>query len=65
MEVLGLVFTESGTGKKLAYFTDCKSVHAEARALAEGADVVVLDACGLSHIHLICRSRKLVRSLER
>lgn len=43
MEVLGLVFTESGTGKKLAYFTDCKSVHAEARALAEGADVVVLD----------------------
>ena len=43
MEVLGLVFTESGTGKKLAYFTDCKSVHSEARALAEGADVVVLD----------------------
>ncbi len=43
MKVLGLVFTEANTGKKLAYFTDCKSVPSEARALAEGADVVVLD----------------------
>lgn len=44
IEVLGLVFTEASSGKKLAYFTDCKRVDNEARALAEGADVVVLDA---------------------
>ncbi|ADE54462.1 MBL fold metallo-hydrolase [Coraliomargarita akajimensis] len=43
MEVLGLVFTENDTGKKLAYFTDCKEVGEEARLIAEGADVVVLD----------------------
>lgn len=43
MEVLGLVFTEAGTGKKLAYFTDCKEVGPAARSLAEGADIVVLD----------------------
>ncbi|MGC6455619.1 MAG: MBL fold metallo-hydrolase [Coraliomargaritaceae bacterium] len=43
IEVLGLVFTEAGTDKKLAYFTDCKEVGAEARAIAAGADVVVLD----------------------
>lgn len=43
IEVLGLVFTEEGTGKKLAYFTDCKEVGEEARLIAEGADVVVLD----------------------
>jgi len=43
MSVLGLVFTEAGTGKKLAYFTDCKEVSAEARALAAGSDIVVLD----------------------
>lgn len=42
-QVLGLVFTESETGKKLAYYTDCKEVGEEARMLAEGADVVVLD----------------------
>ncbi|HAV12825.1 MAG TPA: MBL fold metallo-hydrolase [Opitutae bacterium] len=43
MEVLGLVFTENDTGKKLAYFTDCKEVGEEARLIAEEADVVVLD----------------------
>ena len=43
IEVLGLVFTEADTGKKLAYFTDCKEVGEEARLIAEGADVVVLD----------------------
>ena len=43
MKVLGLVFTENDTGKKLVYFTDCKEVGEEARMLAEGADVVVLD----------------------
>ncbi len=43
VEVLGLVFTEEVTRKKLAYFTDCKEVGEEARSLAEGADIVVLD----------------------
>jgi len=43
MQVLGLVFTEAETGKRLAYYTDCKEVPAAARKLAEGADVVVLD----------------------
>jgi len=43
MKVLGLIFTENETGKKLAYFTDCKEVGGEARLLAENADVVVLD----------------------
>lgn len=43
MEVLGLVFTEADTGKQLTYFTDCKEVGEEARLIAEGSDVVVLD----------------------
>jgi phosphoribosyl 1,2-cyclic phosphate phosphodiesterase len=43
IDVLGLVFTEASSGKKLVYYTDCKRVDADARALAEGADVVVLD----------------------
>lgn len=43
MNVLGLVFTESESGAKFAYYTDCKEVGAAARQLATGADVVVLD----------------------
>ena len=43
MQVLGLVFTEAETGKKLAYYTDCKEVPPKARELAKGADVIVLD----------------------
>lgn len=43
VRVLGLVFTEAKTGKKLVYYTDCKEITKEARELAEGADVVVLD----------------------
>jgi phosphoribosyl 1,2-cyclic phosphate phosphodiesterase len=43
MQVLGLIFTEADTGKKFAYYTDCKEVGEEARFLAEDADVVVLD----------------------
>lgn len=43
IEVLGLVFSETGTGKKLAYFTDCKEVGEKARKIAEGADIVILD----------------------
>jgi phosphoribosyl 1,2-cyclic phosphate phosphodiesterase len=43
VEVLGLVFEEAGSGKKFAYFCDCKEVTPEARALARGAEVVALD----------------------
>lgn len=43
MQVLGLVFTENDTGKKFAYYTDCSEVGEEARLIAEGADVVILD----------------------
>ena len=43
MEVLGLIFTEVSTGKKLAYFTDCKLVGLPAREMAKGANLVVLD----------------------
>jgi phosphoribosyl 1,2-cyclic phosphate phosphodiesterase len=43
MQVLGLVFTEAQTGKQLVYYTDCKEVTDEAKVIAEGADVVVLD----------------------
>jgi phosphoribosyl 1,2-cyclic phosphate phosphodiesterase len=43
IEVLGLVFIEAGTGKKFVYYCDCKEVGESARALASGADVVVLD----------------------
>ena len=42
--VLGLVFTEKATGKRLAYFTDCAEVTPREYAIAHGADVVVLDA---------------------
>ena len=44
LDVLGLVFEEKTSGKRLAYFTDCKRVPDEARALAYEADVIVLDA---------------------
>lgn len=43
IEVLGLVFTETGTGKKFVYYTDCKKVIDEAFVLSKEADVVVLD----------------------
>ncbi len=45
VETLGLVF-EFGK-KRIAYFTDCKKLSKEAKALAKNADVVVLDALKL------------------
>jgi phosphoribosyl 1,2-cyclic phosphate phosphodiesterase len=42
-ETLGLIFIEKSTGKKLVYFSDCKTVPSPALALAQGADVAVLD----------------------
>ncbi|MGE9289498.1 MAG: MBL fold metallo-hydrolase [Puniceicoccales bacterium] len=41
IEVLGLVFEREG--RRIAYFTDCSEVTAEAQALAKGAEVVILD----------------------
>ena len=40
---MGSRSSEAETGKKLAYYTDCKEIGEEARFLAEEADVVVLD----------------------
>lgn len=40
---LGLVFTERSSGRRFAYYTDCKQVPPAAVALARGADAVVLD----------------------
>lgn len=40
---LGLVFEEKSSGRKFAYYNDCKRIPGEALALAQGADVVVLD----------------------
>jgi Metal-dependent hydrolases of the beta-lactamase superfamily I len=42
-ETLGLVFTERGSGRRFAYYTDCNAVPPEACALAKGADLLVLD----------------------
>jgi phosphoribosyl 1,2-cyclic phosphate phosphodiesterase len=43
-EVMGLVFTEAGTRRRLAYYTDCKHLTPRAIELAKDADMVVLDA---------------------
>jgi len=43
VNTLGLIFTERSSGKRFAYYTDCKRVPREAIELARGADVVVLD----------------------
>jgi len=43
LRVLGLVFEESSSGKKFAYYCDCKRVDSASIQLARGADVVVLD----------------------
>lgn len=43
INTLGLVFEEKSSGKKFAYYNDCKRIPREAVALAQGAEVVVLD----------------------
>jgi len=43
INTLGLVFTEKSSGRKFAYYSDCKRIPREAVALAKGADVVCLD----------------------
>jgi phosphoribosyl 1,2-cyclic phosphate phosphodiesterase len=43
LSTLGLVFTEKSSGKKFAYYSDCKRITVEGVALARGADAVCLD----------------------
>lgn len=43
INTLGLVFEEKSSGKRFAYYNDCKRIPREAVALAQGADAVVLD----------------------
>ncbi|MBL9216706.1 MAG: MBL fold metallo-hydrolase [Opitutaceae bacterium] len=43
INTLGLVFTEKSSGRKFAYYSDCKRIPPEAVALARGADAVCLD----------------------
>lgn len=43
INTLGLVFEEKSSGRKFAYYNDCKRIPREAVALAAGADLVVLD----------------------
>ncbi|HEY8995877.1 MAG TPA: MBL fold metallo-hydrolase [Lacunisphaera sp.] len=43
INTLGLVFEEKSSGKRFVYYNDCKRIPREAVALAQGADVVVLD----------------------
>ena len=40
---LGLIFEEPSTGRKFAYYTDCKRVPREALELARGVDALALD----------------------
>lgn len=44
VQTLGLKFTEKAGGGTIAYYTDCSDIPDEARKLAAGSDVVVLDA---------------------
>ena len=43
INTLGLVFEERSSGKKFAYYNDCKTIPPEAVDLAKGVEVVVLD----------------------
>ena len=43
INTLGVVFTERSSGRRFAYYTDCKHLTGEAIALARGAEAVVLD----------------------
>jgi len=43
LQVLGFVFEESGTGRSLAYYTDCKKLSQRAYDIARGVDVLIID----------------------
>ena len=56
VNTLGLVFTERSSGKKFAYYTDCKRVPREAVELARGADAggarwLAPDTASVAHEH--------------
>jgi phosphoribosyl 1,2-cyclic phosphate phosphodiesterase len=42
-ETLGLVFTERRSGRRFAYYTDCKALTPEAIQLAQGVDALIID----------------------
>ena len=42
-QTIGLIFTERSSGRRFAYYTDCKRLPGEAAELARGADAVILD----------------------
>ena len=42
-QTIGLVFTERSSGRRFAYYTDCKRLPREAVELARGSDAVILD----------------------
>lgn len=42
-QTLGLVFAERSSGRRFAYYTDCKRLTPEAAELARGCDAVILD----------------------
>lgn len=44
IQTLGIVITEKSSGRRLAYYTDCKEVPPDAIELASNSDVAVLDA---------------------
>jgi phosphoribosyl 1,2-cyclic phosphate phosphodiesterase len=44
VRTLGIVITEKSTGKRLAYYTDCKEITPEAEEIARHADIAVIDA---------------------
>ncbi|PWU05857.1 MAG: MBL fold metallo-hydrolase [Verrucomicrobia bacterium] len=44
VQTLGLIFEESASKKRVAYFPDCKSIPPEATALAQKADLLIIDA---------------------
>jgi phosphoribosyl 1,2-cyclic phosphate phosphodiesterase len=43
VQTLGLVFTERSSGRRFAYYTDCKRIPGEAVELARGSHAAILD----------------------
>ncbi len=43
MRVLGLVFEEKSSGRRLAYYTDCKELSPRAWEIARDVDVLIID----------------------
>lgn len=51
IQTLGLVFEETASNKKIAYFPDCKEIPPSAQALAKNADILILDAIRETDFH--------------